>query len=397
MYVGTRLGIAGFLATAVAYGPARMGFGLFLPEFRSDLGVTSSVAGTVSSAAFAAFLLSVPAATWVTRRRGPRPSVLVGLACAGAGTALVAGASSTPVLALGVVLAGASPGWCWSPFTDAASALVPPDRRPPVLSAVSTGTTLGIALAAVLALFGLFLGLSWRWSWTGFALSAALALAAGRALIPSHADFAGTGVGADSLGGGPLAERLAWPILAASSFGVTSSVYLAFAVDAVARAGGPGPLPASASGAVVFLALGVCGLVGLTAAGLERAIGLVGLLVLIFLAAFASAALLAGAPGSLAGVLVSAGLQGACIMTTSAVLSFWTTRLRPADASTAFGVVLSAVGAGSVVGPVLAGLALDGRGDAAVFTALASVSFLTALVLVLRRQRLRQVAAPETA
>lgn len=389
MDVATRLGLSGFLATAVAYGPARMGFGLYLPELRSDLGVSSGIAGVISSSAFAAFLLSVPAGSWVTRTRGPRAAVLVGLLLAGTGMALVAVAPSIPVLALGVVLAGASPGWCWIPFNDGAAALVAEDRRPRVLSVVSTGTTLGIALAAVLAVLGLFAGLSWRWSWTGFALVALLALATGRALIPSRAVFADAGFGTGTASSERLTARLAWPVAAACSFGVTSSVYLSFAVDAVARADGPGGLPPKASGAVVFLALGTCGLVGLAAAGIERRLGLVGILVAVFVASSASALLLASAAGSLPGVLVSAGLQGACIMTISAVLSFWTTRLRPEDPSRAFGVVLGAVGAGSVAGPVLAGLALDGRGDTAVFGVAAALSLLTTVALVVGRGTVR--------
>ena len=31
---------SGFLATAVAFGPARMGFGLFLPNFREEFALT---------------------------------------------------------------------------------------------------------------------------------------------------------------------------------------------------------------------------------------------------------------------------------------------------------------------------------------------------------------------
>jgi hypothetical protein len=38
-----RLGLAGFCATAVALGPARDGYGLFLPEIREEFGLSTEV------------------------------------------------------------------------------------------------------------------------------------------------------------------------------------------------------------------------------------------------------------------------------------------------------------------------------------------------------------------
>ena len=38
-----RLGLAGFFAIAVAFGPARSGFGLFLPDFRREFGLSTEI------------------------------------------------------------------------------------------------------------------------------------------------------------------------------------------------------------------------------------------------------------------------------------------------------------------------------------------------------------------
>ncbi len=393
MEAGRRLGLAGFLATAVAYGPARMGFGLFLPQLRADLGLTSSVAGFISGSAFAAFLVAIPAAARLTRRVGPRLPVLAGAIFALAGTAMVAVASSTSVLALGVMLAGASPGLCWSPFNDAAASLVPTGRRPRVLSVVSTGTTIGIAFAATLALIGVTGGMSWRWSWAAFAAAASLSAAVGWVMLPRRIDIAGEGPASDT-GTGGLFASLRWPLAAAISFGATSSIYLSFAADAVARAGGPGRAPASASGAVLYLAFGLCGLVGLFSGGIERRVGLVSFLVTIFAASSLSGLVLALGPGMFTTVVLSAGLQGACVMTISAVLSFWTTTLRPEAASTAFAVVLGGMGVGGVAGPVLAGVVLDEVGDSVVFAAVSGCSLATAVAVAAARRSVRRTVEP---
>ena len=399
MGAARRLGLAGFLATAVAYGPARMGFGLFLPELRSELGLSSWAAGTISSSAFAAFLVAIPVAAWLTRRFGPRLPVVAGASCALLGMALVAVAPSISVLALGVVLAGASPGLCWSPFNDGVAALLPAGRRPRVLSVVSTGTTVGVALAATLALVGVVSGMSWRWSWTAFAAAAAVSATVAWATLPRGVDLPEEPPTAEPsrIGARALLSGLRWPLVAAVSFGATSSIYLAFAADAVARAGGAGLVPAEASGAVVYLAFGVCGLVGLLAGDLERRVGLVGLLVSIFAAAAASGVLLALGPGLFATVALSAGLQGACVMTISAVLSFWTTALRPHDASTAFAVVLGGMGVGGVAGPVLAGVVLDSVGDGVVFALVAACSAATSVALASAAAHIRRRVPAATA
>lgn len=44
---GTRqLGLAGFFATAVAFGPARNGYGLFLPDIREEFGLSTVILGS---------------------------------------------------------------------------------------------------------------------------------------------------------------------------------------------------------------------------------------------------------------------------------------------------------------------------------------------------------------
>ena len=63
---------AGFAATAVAFGPARMGFGLFLPAFREEFALSTSTAGMIASGGFLAFLLALLASAWLGRRHGER-------------------------------------------------------------------------------------------------------------------------------------------------------------------------------------------------------------------------------------------------------------------------------------------------------------------------------------
>ncbi len=362
-----RLAAAGFVATAIAFGPARMGFGLFLPAFREDFALSTTAAGLVASGGFLAFLLALPLTAWLAAQIGQRAPVVAGALSAAIGFALVASASGSAALAAGVALAGASAGCCWAPFNDAAERVVPPVARAGALSAVSTGTTTGVAAAGALALGVTTGALDWRTAWAVFALAALAAALAAFVGLP-----AGRGGTRATTAGAGLLKREALPLHgAALLFGATNAVYLSFAADRVVAVGGLPGLPGAGASAVIFLTYGGCGLVGLATGRIEARLGLAALLAAIFAAFAASLALIALVPGSWPGVVVSAGLHGAAVMTISAVLSFWSLRLFPGRGSLGFTAALVAAAMGSVLGPASAGPLVAAVGAQAAFLSFA--------------------------
>jgi sugar phosphate permease len=70
-----RLGLAGFFATAVAFGPARNGYGLFLPEIREEFGLSTAMLGFIASGLYAGYLVALAAVGLLAARLGPRPPV----------------------------------------------------------------------------------------------------------------------------------------------------------------------------------------------------------------------------------------------------------------------------------------------------------------------------------
>lgn len=379
-----RLASAGFVATAIAFGPARMGFGLFLPAFREEFALSTTLAGFVASGGFLAFLLALPLTAWLGTRIGQRAPVVAGALSAAAGFTVVAWAPGSAALAAGIALAGASAGFCWAPFNDAAERVVPPAARPGALSAVSTGTTTGVAAAGALALGVTFGAFEWRTAWALFAVAGVVAALAAIVGVPGGR-AATTG---DTAGPG-LARREALPLHgAALLFGATNAIYLSFAADRVVAAGGLPGLPQAGASAVIFLAYGGCGLVGLATGRMEARLGLAALLAAIFAAFAASLALVALAPGSWSGVVVSAGLHGAAVMTISAVLSFWSLRLFPGRGTLGFTAALVAAATGSVVGPASAGPLVEAVGTEAAFLVLALPPTAVALAFAIRGSRL---------
>ncbi len=356
-----------------------MGFGLFVPEFRSAFGMSTSAVGFVASLGFLGFFTGLLIAQRLLTRRGPGSPVVSGLAAATVGLGTVALAPNLPVLALGVFLATSSAGLAWTPFNDAIHRKVRFEDRPSALSMVSTGTGVGIALAGLVALAGVVGDLSWRSGWAFFAAASAVAL-----LVNWHV-FRGVGkvhsAGPDE-GWRDLVHAAALPLLAVGFvYGTTSAIYISFAADHMVTVGGVPGVPVAATPALVFICYGLFGLAGLLTGRVRGMIGLPMLLRLVMLAGACSVALVAIAPDTWAGLILSAGWQGVYVMMTSAVLAFWSERVFPSLPSLSFTVALLAAALGGVVGPAVAGVVSDARGAEAMLLGTAALPALAALLL----------------
>lgn len=414
MTPATRLTAAGFLATAVAFGPARMGFGLFLPSFRDEFGLSTSTAGLIASGGFLAFLAALLASAWIGRQYGERVSVLTGALAAACGFAIVAVAGSSGLLALGIALSATSAGLCWAPFNDAAERVVPDASRATALSVVSTGTSFGVVVAAVLALAAAEGMIGWREAWIGFAIGGLALAAISRAGLPASpgrkpnrravSDIVQT-VLPDQLTSSPtveqvsagarLTQRAAIPLyLSALCFGMTNAIFLSFAADRVVTAGGLAGLPNEAASVVIFLGYGVFGVLGLATGKIEARYGLAPLFCGIFSAGALSLVLIALAPTSWIAVVGGSGLHGVAIMMVSAVFSFWSLRLFPGRATLGFTATLMCMATGSVAGPTLAGLLSAAQGPVVMFLAAALPPLAMAVWFGTRLRRARPRLPP---
>ena len=370
------LAIGGALATAIAFGPARVGFGLFLPVFREEFALSTSAAGLIASGAFTGFFLALLLTAWLVVTRGPRLAVSLGCFTALAGMVIVAISQNTTMLALGTVLAATSAGFCWSPFNDAAERGVPLSQRERTLSIISTGTAAGIVGAGVLALAVAGLDNGWRTVWVVFSL-AALATAAvnlyGLARLPRSATPTVPSGWLKS-----LVTRPGWPLLCiALSFGLTNGFYLSFAVDHLSQAGGLPGISTALSGPVLYMALGAGGVVGFLTADIKARIGLTALVRGIFVCSLLSLLLVGLLPTQWSALLVSAALQGACIMVLSAIFSFWSSHLHPNLPTIGFTATLTMFALGNIIGPALGGFAAGPLGLAGTFVANAAISLAT--------------------
>ncbi|CAN5310872.1 hypothetical protein BH18ACT10_BH18ACT10_07890 [soil metagenome] len=367
------LGMAGFCAIAVSFGPARAGYGLFLPDFREEFGLSIGMSGLIASGLQAGYLVALTVVGLLVARVGPRPLVVLGGLAAAGGMALVAATPVASLLAVGVIVAGTSAGWSWAPYNDAVDGAVPQRLQGRVLSVISTGTTFGVLAAGVAALAA---GPDWRVGWLAFAAAGLIAAAINHRVLPAGLASGRAEVPA---GRARLARLSAGPLFGvAFAFGGISAFYWAFAVDLVSRS----TQVAFETGPVFYMVVGFVGFAGVFTGDAVARFGFSRVLLGTSLSLCAACVLLAFGAGSLPASGASAALYGVGVMTMSSLLAIWSSLVFHEQPSTGFSATLFAFGVGCVAGPATLGAYAERYGLDAAFLVSAAVLLPTAVAAV---------------
>ncbi|WP_034913954.1 MFS transporter [Erwinia sp. 9145] len=153
MRASAALGVTGFSLIAVTYGMARFSWGLMLPEVAHDIPFSSRLAGVLTACSFAAYCVSIIAASLLAQRIGPRLPAIIAALCAAVGLLLLALSSSPLMLANGLFIAGLSAGLASPALADAVSLMIDIKRQPQVNTIINAGTSAGIIFSVPILLF----------------------------------------------------------------------------------------------------------------------------------------------------------------------------------------------------------------------------------------------------
>lgn len=359
-----RLISAGAAAVGTAFGLARYGYGLLLPDIRAELRLGTPALGAIGTGSYAAYLAATAAVSVLAQRVGPRVAVGVGLALAALGMVLVATAGGPASLAAGVAVAGASSGLVFPPLSDAVAAGVRPRQRGRGLSIISSGTGWGVALAVAVAVVA---GSDWRAAWLAFA---AIAVAVLAFVVPSVPGRTRSSHDGPALRWSWLVCPRSGPLLTGALLvGLGASVFWTFAVDHAVSAGG---LDAG-SARLLLVAVGIASLAGSLAGDLVRRVGARPALVGSVVALAAALALMAQLPGSVPALVASALLFGASYNAVLAIQAIWSAKVFADRPSAGLAAVMFTLGMGLLLGPVAAGVLAGPIGLGGTFAAAAAV------------------------
>ncbi|CAN5915302.1 MFS transporter [soil metagenome] len=376
----SRVGGAGLLALVATYGIGRQAYGLFVPTFRQEFGLSLDVLGFYASAAQAGYLVATVVTGVLTARFGPRVPVVSGCLLLAVGAAVTASASGPMLLAVGITVAGTSAGGAWGPFSDAVDVQVPSSGSRRALALVNAGSPVGLVVASGLVLVA---GDRWRAAWWAFAAVGLMAAAATwRVLAPGAVDPA-----LDR-----ARPRLGWFLNTRSvrlrvvtlGVSITSGAYFAYAPDTAQDAG-----LASWIGPAMWAALGIAGAaVGVFGGGIANRYGLRGPLAVMLVLVGGSTLVLLVAPGSVVAALGSAALFGVGFTTGFALVVMWSQQVFHDRPTTGFTLAIVFIAAGFIVGPSLFGVLATRVGRPVALLTAAAPALLVALVAPSREDRL---------
>lgn len=374
---------AGFAVIAVTFGLARYSYGLFLPDIEREFDLTKEWLGLIASGSYAGYICSTVFSLCISGIIGPRAPIATGAIFASAGMILVAVAWTPGVLALGVVLAGASPGFVFAPISDAVMRAVAAARRNRTWTIMNSGNGVGVLIAGPVALWA---AADWRWAWSAFAILAALTAAWNGTVMPS---------GRDDRAGGHLPRlRASWflspesyPLFACSFLvGGVTTVYWTFATSLIDGAGGALRLGDAIGVALrgsdlrigFWTILGAAGIIGAAGGDIITRFGLRRALQATCLSMGLAVGLLAAMPALPVAIAASAVVFGAAFILVTGELGVWSVYVFADRPSAGFGATFLMFAFGALVGPAVAGLAAAQLGLAPVFHATAALGVVMA-------------------
>lgn len=355
--------LPGVALVAVTFGLARYGYGLLLPEMRSEFSLGEGAAGLIASATYAAYLIANVAVVVLMKRFGSKITIGLSAALAAGGMVIMAVASDPAALTCGVLVAGAASGLALPPYSGLVASRVEPRRRDRVWPAISSGTGWGVALAGPIAIMA---GDRWRLVWAAFVV-AAVAVGAVAVLLAPARD-SGSARMPQLSPSWFLCPKSRPLLVSAVLLGLGSAVWWAFCVDALREAG-----HGATTARIVYAG---CGAAGILATLGGSALGRWGLrrgyLTSCLLLA-GSLALLGLAIGNLATATAAAILFGVFYNGVLAAQGIWSSRVFSGHPVAGLAAVNVAVTLGTLTGPALAGLGAGRYGYGPALVAAAAV------------------------
>lgn len=388
----------GLMIVAVTYGLARYSFGLFLPDFQRAYDLSHEALGLLASASYGGYVLAALFASWVSGLHGPRLPVVMGGLSAAFGMGIISASDSIGWLAVGVIVAGASPGFAYPPLSDAVMRMIQAKHQNRTYTIINSGTSFGVMLAGPLALCA---GAEWRLAWFGFALLALVAAVWSARVMPTGA-FQGGGCPVPKIRWSWLVTTRSRSLMAAALLlGISTSVYWTFAVELIVNAGSVGDqamlfgMSVETGSRIFWVMIGLAGIMGAFTGEAVTALGLRRAMIFVQFGIAASLALLVLAPQDGAVVGTSAVLFGATFIAATALLGVWSVRVFHDRPSAGFGATFLVITVGQMISPAFAGWLVDEIGLESVFWIAAAVALVP--MFLAPREHIVSMQAPATA
>lgn len=381
---------AGIALIATSYGLARFSYGLFVPVFQQEFGLDAATTGAIASGSYLSYCIAIVVSTLLTPRYGGRIVALAAGSIATVGTLLIGIAPNAALLAVGVLIAGASTGLASPPLAHAVAHTVRPHIRNRTQTIINAGTGLGLAVAAPIALLTLD---HWRAAWIAFAIVSAATTAWVFRSVP-----AGPAYGRRSGTWASLIPKPLFPqgsgllLLAAGLMGVASTAIWTFGRDLLVSSGGL----SETTSTLAWVFLGAFGMLGAASGDFGHKFGLRRSWRSFMLLMALGTVMFALFPGSVSLAWIAAAAFGIAYLGLSGLLLIWGTNVYSYSPASGVGMTFLAIAIGQAIGSPLIGIVSELSGPRIALILAGIIATMTAFLRPLSARRSRTPhAAPK--
>lgn len=340
----------GIAIVATIYGLARYTYGLFVPYIRQEFQLSIETLGMIASSSYISYMLATITVPWIIGRFGLRFPIVLGGTFATLGMALIGLSQNVWILAIGVIVAGASPGFAFPPLSDAVAQLIQKKYQSRTLTMINSGTGFGVMFAGPVALFA---GDHWRWAWFFFA---------GFALISTMWNLVLLSTDGRSKKKHAKMPRMQWDwffqadarplFIVAFILGLATSVYWTFAVDLIVSS----ESFSTDVGQIFWIIVGVSGIIGGFAGDLITKFGLRKVLRASMIGLTSALLLLPLSTSAWFTIFMSAILFGSVFIMMTGLLGVWSVNVFYERPSIGFGTTFFLITFGQFIGPSIMGI-----------------------------------------
>jgi len=141
------------LGVSVAQAFGRFAYGVLLPAIRDDMGISNTLAGSISAVNVGAYLLGTLGVAWAAGHIRLLSVLRIGLLLSASGLVLASIAESPMLLAVALVLTGLGGAAVWIPAPIIAADAVPTEHRSMAVGLLGSGIGLGIVFTGFISAY----------------------------------------------------------------------------------------------------------------------------------------------------------------------------------------------------------------------------------------------------
>lgn len=367
-------GTLGLAVVGVSFGIARYGYGLFLPQAEKTFDINPVIQGSIASGSYAAYLIATMLAAYISNAYGPRIPVLTGLLFAFIGTFTVFAANSASLFALGIIIAGASPGFIFPALSDW-SIYVGKNKSDRLFAIMNSGTGAGVILAAPLALF--VIDNDWQLSWLLFAALALVLGVISTFVVPNTRN--NTIEKSNGVKASYLLIKGALPLyICALIAGFTTAAYWTFSVSLVTTY--TYQISNIRPEIIFWLVTGISGFLGAMAGDAVLKFGIIVSYKITMLAISLALFSITLSSGGVIIILASSLLFGASFIFVTGILSVWSMRIFSSAPAIGMGYTFFIFTLGAMLGPFAGGHLIESSGHKIMFIVFSILALLPVFI-----------------